>query len=161
MEEELDEKEEARDYLVYCIVSTTSSNRTYVGITNNWPRRIRQHLGQLSGGAKSTRAHRPWKPLIHVTGFTKRQALQLEWAWKHRRIGPSGPKGRIQTLQKLLRMTRWTERAPLVCEMAPHMEIRCALGQEEFMKMCERGARAPLPSGPLPFEIVKHWNYMF
>lgn len=133
--EEEDEKKEARDYLVYCIVSTSSPNRTYVGITNNWPRRIRQHLGYIVNGAKSTRAHRPWKPLIHVTGFTKREALQLEWAWKHRRAGTSGPKGRVKTLQKLLHLPRWTNNAPLLCELAPHMEIRCALTQEEYTKM--------------------------
>jgi predicted GIY-YIG superfamily endonuclease len=138
MEEELeeeDEKKESRDYLVYCIVSTSSPNRTYVGITNNWPRRIKQHDSLIKGGAKSTQGKGPWKPLFHITGFTKRESLQLEWALKHRRAGTSGPKGRVKTLQKLLHLPRWTNNAPLLCEIAPHMEIRCALAQEEFTKM--------------------------
>ena len=31
----------------------------YTGCTNNLPKRLRQHNGELSGGAKYTRARRP------------------------------------------------------------------------------------------------------
>ena len=64
-------------HLVYCLVSSTSPTQTYVGITNNFRRRIRQHNGEITGGARRTRAYRPWKPFLHVTGLTKTQALQL------------------------------------------------------------------------------------
>jgi len=70
------------DILVYCIARDV--NNTYVGWTNNWPRRLRQHNTDLVGGARSTTmrydALRPWRPLFLVTGFgTKRHARQLEW----------------------------------------------------------------------------------
>ena len=65
-------------------VSTVTPARSYCGITNNWKRRIRQHNGIILGGAKYTQSHRPWVGFIHITGLTKKQALQLEWNIKHR-----------------------------------------------------------------------------
>jgi predicted GIY-YIG superfamily endonuclease len=46
-------------WLVYVLVSA-NKQRTYVGITNDLDRRLSQHNGDLPGGAKSTRAGRPW-----------------------------------------------------------------------------------------------------
>ena len=34
--------------------------RTYVGITTDLDRRLAQHQGERAGGARSTRAGRPW-----------------------------------------------------------------------------------------------------
>lgn len=114
------EKEE-RNYLVYCLVSTVHPQQTYVGSTNNWTRRIRQHNGFIKGGARRTQGHRPWAPLFHVVGLTKTEALQLEWALKHRRKkGHSGPRGRINTLEFLLfggTVDKWTQRAPSMKSM--------------------------------------------
>ena len=45
-------------WFAYVILS--SNQRTYVGITTDVDRRLRQHNGELPGGARSTRAHRPW-----------------------------------------------------------------------------------------------------
>jgi len=47
-------------WLVYVLVSGTGG-RTYVGITTDAGRRIAQHNGELPGGAKATRAGRPWR----------------------------------------------------------------------------------------------------
>ena len=44
-------------YVVYVLVNT-SNNKTYVGITNKPERRIRQHNGELVGGAKYTHANK-------------------------------------------------------------------------------------------------------
>lgn len=38
----------------------SDSGRSYVGITTEIDRRLAQHNGELPGGAKSTRAGRPW-----------------------------------------------------------------------------------------------------
>ncbi len=46
-------------WIVYVLVST-DGRRTYVGITSDLNRRLAQHNGELPGGAKSTRAGRPW-----------------------------------------------------------------------------------------------------
>jgi len=43
------------NYIIYLLYNTTN-NCTYIGITNNKERRIRQHNGELVGGAKYTHA---------------------------------------------------------------------------------------------------------
>ena len=47
-------------WLVYVLVSR-DGRRTYVGITDDLERRLGQHNGKRPGGAKSTRAGRPWR----------------------------------------------------------------------------------------------------
>ena len=47
-------------WFAYVLVSERS-RRTYVGATTDVDRRARQHNGLLRGGARATRAHRPWK----------------------------------------------------------------------------------------------------
>jgi len=62
-----------------------SSAGTYVGATVDLDRRLRQHNGELSGGAKATSRCEGWVRACHVEGFTEeRSALQFEWAWKNR-----------------------------------------------------------------------------
>jgi predicted GIY-YIG superfamily endonuclease len=50
----------SRDWFVYLLVSATDG-RTYVGITTDVARRLAQHNGAQAGGARSTRAGRPWR----------------------------------------------------------------------------------------------------
>jgi len=48
-------------------------------------RRLRQHNGEISGGARATsrQSRRPWKKAIVVRGFgTKTRALSFEKTWK-------------------------------------------------------------------------------
>ena len=49
----------ATPWWVYVLVGA-DGGRTYVGATNDLPRRLAQHNGELPGGARSTRAGRPW-----------------------------------------------------------------------------------------------------
>lgn len=99
-------------YLCYLLQSVSRPSYTYIGITNNIVRRVRQHNGEIKGGAKYTRANRPWRLVCHVSGFpTKSNAMQFEWAWKHiksRRIN-----GRLKSLTVLLQKERWTRNSPL------------------------------------------------
>lgn len=112
------------DYLVYSIQSSTIKNRTYVGCTNNSTRRLRQHNGEIVGGARFTRSGRPWKYIFKVSGLTKREALQLEWACKKKRVsGLSGPRGRIKTLERLMTLERWTTKSPLVKNIRHRIKI--------------------------------------
>ncbi|CAI5994309.1 unnamed protein product [Closterium sp. NIES-64] len=49
-------------------------------------RRLKQHNGEVVGGAKSTRAGRPWALVSVVSGFrTRSEAFQFEWRWKNPR----------------------------------------------------------------------------
>lgn len=47
------------DWFVYVLESSILV-RTYVGVATDPERRLRQHNGELVGGARSTRAGRPW-----------------------------------------------------------------------------------------------------
>ena len=51
---------ENNTYIVY-LLTNTNNNYTYLGITNNSIKRLRQHNGEIKGGAKYTQNNRPWK----------------------------------------------------------------------------------------------------
>eukprot|EP00982_Pelagococcus_subviridis_P011159 31064-Pelagococcus_subviridis.AAC.3 len=97
--------------------------RSYVGFTVNPPRRIRQHNGALSAGAKKTRKLRPCEMLVVVHGFLSDvQALQFEWAWQNPRTSAkvratatrlkisdrsSSPANKIKLLMGMLHLSPW------------------------------------------------------
>lgn len=86
-------------YYVYLLQSTIN-NRTYCGSTNNLDKRLRQHNGEIKGGAKSTSKYRPWNIICYVEGFIdKKHALRFEYQWKH---GAKGLNNRINYLEKIL-----------------------------------------------------------
>ncbi|HET6497092.1 MAG TPA: GIY-YIG nuclease family protein [Thermoleophilia bacterium] len=64
-------------WFVYVLVSE-KTGRTYVGVTVNLERRLRQHNGELSGGAKATRGFRPWRLARTIGPFEQRAALKEE-----------------------------------------------------------------------------------
>jgi len=73
------------NYCVYLLVNTCNS-KTYIGITNNKQRRLRQHNGDLVGGAKYTTANKQdgqWVFFGWITGTSdsileKNRALSIE-----------------------------------------------------------------------------------
>ncbi|KAL7083655.1 hypothetical protein ACP275_14G176800 [Erythranthe tilingii] len=70
-------------WAVYLIVSTNPPIKTYVGATNNFSRRLKQHNGELKGGAKASRAGKPWICACIVQGFTNKcKAYEFESKWK-------------------------------------------------------------------------------
>lgn len=99
----------ARD-LVYCL-QNRAHTKTYVGCTNDFPRRLRQHNGAIKGGARYTRGDE-WHAVIRVVGFESRSAaLQFEWAWKHvrARAAGKGVAARIRKLEVLLAREKWRD----------------------------------------------------
>lgn len=65
----------------FCYMLETAG-KTYVGATVNPDRRLRQHNGELAGGARAT-AGRVWTRRFLVGGFAdERAALRFEWRWK-------------------------------------------------------------------------------
>jgi predicted GIY-YIG superfamily endonuclease len=72
-------------WFAYVLVSTTA-RRTYVGVTTDVARRARQHNGELRGGARTTRAGRPWRIGVVRGPFGSRGAAQVvEHALRRRR----------------------------------------------------------------------------
>jgi len=58
----------------------------YVGCTTNVERRLRQHNGEIKGGAKYTSKHRPWKLRCTYGTYTDRsEAMKAERALKKKR----------------------------------------------------------------------------
>ena len=71
--------------VVYCLATVNQPTLTYIGATIDADRRLMQHNGLMSGGAKAT-SMRPndWYRVCHVRGFsTWNSALSFEWHWKH------------------------------------------------------------------------------
>lgn len=75
-------------WLVYVLVSE-SSTRTYVGIALDLERRLAQHNGALRGGARSTRAGRPWALGASHGPYPSRAAAQVTEARLKRERGPA------------------------------------------------------------------------
>jgi predicted GIY-YIG superfamily endonuclease len=66
-----------------CYLLRNRGVRSYVGYTTAPARRLRQHNGELAGGANTTMRGRPWQLLLFVTGFPdKHAALAFEHAWQ-------------------------------------------------------------------------------
>jgi len=60
----------------------SNQGRTYVGISRDVERRLAQHNGELPGGAKSTRAGRPWELVERWGPYDRAQASALEYRLK-------------------------------------------------------------------------------
>ena len=61
------------NYILY-LLKNTSNKYTYLGITNNSERRIRQHNNIIKGGAKYTHAKKgdgEWVYHLKITNLTK------------------------------------------------------------------------------------------
>ena len=97
-------------YLVYIL---RSDNLSYVGMTNDFTRRFRQHNQEIKGGAKYTKKRSSWYPICIIDGFeTMKEAMQCEWRLKR---GKGGPKGRINYLNDYKQNNeKWTSKSPFI-----------------------------------------------
>ncbi len=58
--------------------------RFYIGYTVDFRRRLRQHNGEIKGGAKRTQKDRPWTPVCLIKGFYEASsALRFEYRLHH------------------------------------------------------------------------------
>lgn len=82
----------------YCyLIKSKSSQDTYIGITDNLQRRLRQHNSEIKGGAKATRKHKDWEYIKTVLLKDRSTALKFEYQAKRSR----GLNNRINRLQYL------------------------------------------------------------
>lgn len=111
-------------FFVYFLVA--DSQATYIGATVDLDHRLRQHNGEIKGGAHATSAKvaqgEIWRRFCHVAGFpTWNAALQFEWRWKQlsrtkfpKKMHPV--ERRIRALKMLLELDRPTTKAELYSE---------------------------------------------
>lgn len=114
-----------KPWACYCLVSQSGS--TYIGSTVDVDRRLRQHNGELSGGARATAKGNGWTRVCHVLGFPdERAALQFEWRWKQlsRKEASKNPmERRLNALVVLLNMDRATSKAQPYNEFEGPLQI--------------------------------------
>jgi predicted GIY-YIG superfamily endonuclease len=68
-------------FYCYCLERHDKKQR-YIGATVDPDRRLKQHQGILSGGAKATQG-KVWTRVCLIGGFpTWNDALKFEWRWK-------------------------------------------------------------------------------
>ena len=132
----------------FCYLLHSGNTKTYIGATVDPDRRLRQHNGELSGGARRTSGLQ-WKRALYVGGFPDwTAALQFEWAWKyHGRQGTTkgtdrrGLCGKIRALLALLDTPKSTRTAvPFALWTYPpwvHMEE----GTERMLEKIEGSGR--------------------
>ena len=125
-------------------------NRTYCGTTNDMVRRLKQHNGERSGGARYTTAynkHGRWTILILVKGFaSRRDCLQFERRMK-RTNGVRTPNSYKRRLSVLAVVTRaWMYELRVRTDFADEMD---ALGFAAEVVSCQSADHGAQPSLPL------------
>lgn len=106
----------ATAFYVYLLLSSITGN-TYIGATVNLDRRLRQHNGEIKGGARRTTSlGETWTRIAYVSGFPDwTAALQFEWRWKQLSRKLSGKwkplERRMKALDQLLALDRSTTKA--------------------------------------------------
>ena len=107
-----------KQYFVYLLEST--NHTTYIGATVDLDHRLRQHNGEIKGGAVATTRKvnkgETWKRVCHIEGFpTWSECLKFEWAWKFysrklsKKLFPLDR--RKKALEKLLSLEKPTSKA--------------------------------------------------
>ena len=72
-------------YMVRC-----ADNTLYAGVTNNLQRRIKQHNGELRGGARYTASRRPvvlaWEEETNSRGMAQKREIEIRHLSKVQKI---------------------------------------------------------------------------
>ena len=103
------------NFIIY-LLKNTHTKYTYLGITNNSSRRIRQHNCEIKGGAKYTRAMKGdgvWQYHMKISNLTKSESLSMERTAKNLRRKGKGKTPLEKRISILLPLT----------EKYPHCEI--------------------------------------
>ena len=109
----------AKKFYCYWI---TSGNSSYIGATVDPRKRLRQHCGICTGGARRTRG-KLWTFELVISGFrTWKEALQFEWSFKFYSKRCRSIESRKNALETLLNRERWTSNSPLAVEVPLHFE---------------------------------------
>jgi putative endonuclease len=109
-------------YLVY-VLKSYDNRYTYIGMTCDFYRRLRQHNQEIAGGAKYTKKSKKWIPVMIIDGFlTKREALQCEWRVKRKGRGIIG---RLIYINYLLNnIVKWTKKSKNLNDQKLYIHIK-------------------------------------
>ena len=87
------------DHMCY-IIKSLKTSKIYIGYTINFKKRLRQHNGEIVGGAKRTRVGRPWVPICVIRGFTEKSvAMRFEARLQHNKIRNIKDESMVKHLQ--------------------------------------------------------------
>jgi len=97
---------------IYMVYILRSGKFSYIGMTNDFLRRWKQHNKILKGGARYTSKREGWTPICIIDGFkTKVEAMQCEW--KLKRV-----KGYLKRVKNVhthfTEKIKWTSKSPLI-----------------------------------------------
>lgn len=86
------------------LLQTIDRKHTYIGATVDLHRRLRQHNGEIVGGAKATAKKKgQWERVLAIHGFSdQRSALKFEWRWKRNARYRRGPSAKLMVARDLL-----------------------------------------------------------
>lgn len=79
-----------KDYIVYLLSNTSNISRTYLGITKNLSKTIKEHNGKLKGGSRYTKFYKEngeWFCSVVIKNLTKNEAITIERLSKYKRKG--------------------------------------------------------------------------
>jgi len=108
-------KSKSKETKYYCYILGQSkqlqkgTGKTYNGYTVNLNRRLRQHNGEIKGGAYATKGIGPWEFIAVMTcdTWTNVRAMQVEWLIRYptrkkpRPTSYAGARGRISSLVEI------------------------------------------------------------
>ncbi len=85
------------------ILQSSITKRLYVGYTTNFHRRLRQHNGEIVGGAKKTQKGRPWIPVCVLYGFHDNSAsLRFEYRLQRHKIRKLRTETKVQQIVRAM-----------------------------------------------------------
>ena len=123
--------------LLYCI-TRKNRRRTYVGVTNDLKRRLRQHNGEIKGGAKATRGHSDWRALYTIRGFPDRTSA-LQWEWRLHQMGRRGKRAGCPCCRRLHALKVAWALARVTSKATPNSELRLRVRYHRRASACRHG----------------------
>jgi len=136
-----------------CYLLRSAAGASYVGVATDAERRLREHNGEAEGGAKSTRAGRPWAIVGRVGGLRGRSEAQtFEAAVKG---GARGLEKRREKLEEVAAGWKGEGRLDVTWykESGEKEEE-----EEESLKYVYRALREKLVPGGADLELLEEWS---
>jgi predicted GIY-YIG superfamily endonuclease len=132
-------------YFCYLLRSPGHKGASYIGFSVDPRHRLRQHNGEVKGGARHTSKYAPWDHVCIVSGFlSKTMALMFEWHWQHParslvlkkaakgiKHQGKGPNGKLLLVNALMRDKLWSQ-----CEL--QINFVETEGYDFFMKLQQK-----------------------